>query len=260
MEDSLGREIAIVAAGCPEAGSGRAGRAAAAGHAPQPGLFAGNAAGKEAAQLCEREGYLRTVRTEPRGKSSADICVISEKGLAYLLGQVNPRPILEAFVQSLDSRQGQFADLLGSVQASQRYLEELKETVVKTLEHFRQAVGSPAAPPLPAKPMNGNGLHKDLTDSDRTSVILEPLRRWRGLGDCPLPELYRAGPADAGWTVGRFHDLLRSLYQERSIYLHPWTGPLYEIPEPDLALLIGHEVAYYASLRGVDREAGITPA
>jgi len=27
--------------------------------------------------------------------------------------------------------------------------------------------------------------------------------------------------------------------------LAPWTGPLYELPEPALALLIGHEVLYY---------------
>ena len=33
------------------------------------------------------------------------------------------------------------------------------------------------------------------------------------------------------------------------IYLHPWTGPLYDIPEPPYALLIGHEIAYYASIR-----------
>ena len=28
-----------------------------------------------------------------------------------------------------------------------------------------------------------------------------------------------------------------------------WTGPLYAIPEPPLALLVGHEIAYYASPR-----------
>jgi len=29
----------------------------------------------------------------------------------------------------------------------------------------------------------------------------------------------------------------------------PWTGPLYDLPEPHFALLVGHEVAYYASSR-----------
>ena len=50
-------------------------------------------------------------------------------------------------------------------------------------------------------------------------------------------------------TVGRFHDALRQLYEMNRVYLHPWTGPLYEIPEPLYALLAGHEIAYYASPR-----------
>jgi hypothetical protein len=48
-------------------------------------------------------------------------------------------------------------------------------------------------------------------------------------------------------TIGQFHDGLRRMYDEGSIYLHPWTGPLYALPEPALSLMIGHEVAYYAS-------------
>ena len=44
-------------------------------------------------------------------------------------------------------------------------------------------------------------------------------------------------------------DGLRKLHQQEQIYLHPWTGPLYDLPEPALALLVGHEVAYYASRR-----------
>ena len=48
-------------------------------------------------------------------------------------------------------------------------------------------------------------------------------------------------------TIGAFHDTLRALQTAGDIYLHPWTGPLYDIPEPPYALLVGHEVAYYAS-------------
>ena len=43
---------------------------------------------------------------------------------------------------------------------------------------------------------------------------------------------------------------LRRLHAEERIYLHPWTGPLCELPQPPLALLVGHEIAYYASARG----------
>ena len=65
--------------------------------------------------------------------------------------------------------------------------------------------------------------------------------------DCPLPHLYRTLSEQ---TIGQFHDALRQLHSQQRIYLHPWTGPLCELPEPALALLVGHEVAYYASARG----------
>jgi hypothetical protein len=83
--------------------------------------------------------------------------------------------------------------------------------------------------------------------------VIDELQMWRDretLGDCPLPALFRGVKAHSPrLTIGQFHDALRSLHEARTIYLHPWTGPLYELPEPSLALLAGHEIAYYASLR-----------
>lgn len=79
---------------------------------------------------------------------------------------------------------------------------------------------------------------------------LEDRQAAGGLEDCPLTELYQSALKTCSpLTIGQFHDALRELHQREQIYLHPWTGPLYEIPEPALALLIGHEIAYYASTR-----------
>jgi hypothetical protein len=84
-------------------------------------------------------------------------------------------------------------------------------------------------------------------------AIRQQLAAWHesgALGDCPLPELFRRlRPCSPRLTIGQFHDRLRRMVQQEAIYLHPWTGPLYELPEPAYALLVGHEVAYYASLR-----------
>ena len=84
-------------------------------------------------------------------------------------------------------------------------------------------------------------------------AIREQLAAWQDAGalnDCPLPELYRRlRPDSPRLTIGQFHDRLRRLHHDGQIHLHPWTGPLYELPEPALALLVGHEIAYYASLR-----------
>jgi hypothetical protein len=97
------------------------------------------------------------------------------------------------------------------------------------------------------------GLAFLLESDEHHRAIQEHLSAWEqsgALGDCPLPELFRrlcvAFPV---LTIGQFHDRLRLLHEGGKIYLHPWTGPLYELPEPALALLVGHEIAYYASLR-----------
>jgi hypothetical protein len=85
------------------------------------------------------------------------------------------------------------------------------------------------------------------------AALLTHLRQWQASGaseDCPLPELFRrVRQAAQGMSIGQFHDSLRRLTESEQIYLHPWTGPLYDMPEPPLALLVGHEIAYYASLR-----------
>ncbi len=98
-----------------------------------------------------------------------------------------------------------------------------------------------------------SGLAHLLQRDDRHSAITDQLVAWHdggALGDCPLPELFRRlRPNEPGLTIGLFHDRLRLLHQGGKVSLHPWTGPLYEMPAPAYALLVGHEIAYYASLR-----------
>lgn len=65
-----------------------------------------------------------------------------------------------------------------------------------------------------------------------------------------LPQLFermRARRADL--TIGQFHDVVRWLHARGRLRLAPWTGPLYQLPEPTLALLVGHEVLYYVELQ-----------
>jgi hypothetical protein len=200
-----------------------------------PGLFTATPAGKHAAQRCKDEGYLRTLRTETRGKTIAEICAITEKGLAYLLSQASPKQVVADFIRPLDARQGQIASLVDTACRMQTSLESLKALAEKVLTQAATPVG-------PTPSTNG-------TDHGPRNIFAH-LLRWHesgASGDCPLPDLYRL--AAPHLTIGQFHDSLRKLHEQERVYLHPWSGPLYDLPEHSLALLVGHEIAYYASIR-----------
>lgn len=89
-----------------------------------------------------------------------------------------------------------------------------------------------------------------LLEPDLAPAVLAHLAHHSGPADCPLPDLFRTLAANGPLTIGEFHDCLRELHAEGRVSLPQWTGPLYALPEPQYALLIGHGIAYYASLRG----------
>jgi hypothetical protein len=235
-----------------------------------PGLFPTNAAGKQAAQRCQEDGLLCLVAPadplhDGAGGGTATLmkkktasyppCILTEKGLSYLLSRVSPRPVLEDFVRALEARQKQADDLLELARQMQQNLEGLKITADKVLQQTCRAEAAPERGGLKTlfagflqesdtPPALAAGLH---------DALLAELNRWHSAEaseDCPLPHLFRQLPARTpAWSIGQFHDALRQLHDQGAIYLHPWTGPLYDIPEPPYALLVGHEIAYYASVR-----------
>ncbi len=117
--------------------------------------------------------------------------------------------------------------------------------------------GAPSAldfSPSPFRGGAGEGLLPEATAVLETPATLAPavlayLADRSGPTDCPLPELFRALALTDSLTIGAFHDCLRQLCADGAISLPAWTGPLYALPEPQYALLIGHGIAYYASLR-----------
>lgn len=216
-----------------------------------PGLFPVTTAGKQAAQRCREEGYLRP-QGGPDAVKAPERWAITDKGLAYLLTQVSARPVLEDLVRALEARQGQVEELLALARRAQADVAAMQASVEKVLVHVC-AVEGPAgnSPSL-------NALYQNFREDGRgatlSEAVLGELSRWvpsAAAEDCPLPELLRRLQAKApALTLGHFHDALRQMHDAGQIYLHPWTGPLYDIPEPACALLVGHMVAYYASARG----------
>jgi hypothetical protein len=209
------------------------------------GLFSNSVAAKKAAQVCKSEGYLETLAMESRGRQTREVCAITQKGLAYLLHQVSPKQLLAEFMQALHSQQSQTGELLKTVGQWQASIDSLKNLVHQYFQqcnhngslHLRQAASNGTNQQAGAK-----------NESEIRDSILSQLDQWQGSGDCPLPELFRRCGHE-GMSIGQFHDELRILQQEERIYLHSWTGPLSEIPEPAFALLAGHGIAYYVSRR-----------
>ena len=242
----------------------------------ESGLFPATAAAKPAAKKCFDDGLLALTRSDAKGKPGRELAVITEKGLQFLLAQVSPKQVLEDFVRVLELRQGQVEDLLGTAKQMADSLVGLRATVAAVLpqvmttrlpdsrSHAGPTCGSamrihssalagdvhamPGVATLEA-PVAVADLHDDFA-----GAVLAHLSDWAASAgaaqDCPLPELYRSLTLrEQPPTIGAFHDCLRDLHASRQIYLHPWTGPLYALPEPAYALLVGHEIAYYASTR-----------
>lgn len=205
------------------------------------GLFAGNAAGKQAAQDARAAGLVALRRTEPKGKSSTEYFALTDKGLACLLEQTSARPVLEALLLAMERCEGRLEEWTSEVARCRGALTGLRDLAEKVLTHLQKPDAT-----LPPWSRNGHAF-------DAKGRILEALDAWQAAGnpgDCPLPTLFeQMRVLSAKLTTGQFHDALRTLHEQEVIYLHPWTGPLYELPQPALSLLVGHEVAYYASLR-----------
>jgi hypothetical protein len=234
-----------------------------------PGLFPTTPLGKQTAQRCVQEGYLSTSQAVPdnayKTKPGAEGFVITDKGLSFLLAEANPRPVLEDLVRVLEARQAQTTellhlagrmrtDLLNLKTAAERVLQQVPRT--EALTATLQTTGTGDRVPCEVERRENVGPRTAPTADQVAALhraVLSHLGRWQSSGateDYPLAELFRHLQAGIpGLTIGRFHDALRDLHDADRIYLHPWTGPLYDLPEPAFALLVGHLVASYASAR-----------
>lgn len=187
----------------------------------ESGLFPATA--KAAAQKCLADRLL--------APADGRLHTLTEAGWEFLLATVNPKQVLEDFVRVLEQRQGEVSELLDTARNMAGSLQGLKDAVARVLPQvIVNRIESPEPPRI-------------------ADAILDQLQAWSATAgeDCSLSELYRQLKPRP--SIGEFHDALRSLHAAGTIYLHPWTGPLSELPDPACALLVGHGVAFYASQR-----------
>ena len=133
-------------------------------------------------------------------------------------------------------------DILRSAETQRERLESIAESCLKEatrLAQQRMAVSTILA--------RMGSPHSDVDSLDE--AVLETLgaqKRGQMLADLSVADLYASLESRGiDVTIGRFHDSLRRLREAGRLRLAPWTGPLYELPSPAHALLIGHEVLYY---------------
>lgn len=226
-----------------------------------PGLFANSTAGKSAARKALDNGLVRVVRHD--GSPPRELLAATDKGLRLLADTASPKQVLEDFVRVLEGRATEVTHLVAHAARLADSLAGLKATVELLAPRLAPAPHlEPDAPhhrngsPMTTARLNGSvAVAEPATDlDDLAGAILARLSDWSSSAavgqDCPLPELFRSLSLRATPpTLGTFHDCIRRLHAGHRVYLHPWTGPLYAIPEPATALLVGHNIAYYASLR-----------
>jgi hypothetical protein len=161
--------------------------------------------------------------------------------------------VLEDLVRVLEKREEQTNALLHLTSQMRSDLTHLKDSAERVLQQVPRTETLTATMLPPARDTAAERRPTAEQIAALHRAILAHLARWQGSGasdDYPLAELFRhLQQAVPGLTIGRFHDALRDLHDADRIYLHPWTGPLYDLPEPAFALLAGHLIAYYASAR-----------
>lgn len=216
------------------------------------GLFTNTATGKQAAQAALEAGLLVQLRTVTKGKTTTPICILSDRGLDFLRGLAPPRELIPHLTKAVEASGPELARL-------QHEVEQLR-LAFENLRNWLPTLLSGPTPSRPPAEVERNGSHLPAATPPRCSsppdldlVLLEHLDRWQqhhAGDDCPLPELWRrAQQFDPDGTLGRFHDVIRRWHTSGLVHLHPWTGPLHELPEPGIALLVGHAIIYYVSRR-----------
>jgi hypothetical protein len=230
----------------------------------EAGLFPNTAAAKPAAQKCLADQLVRVICKDTKGKTQRDLYVLTDAGWEFLLAQVNPKQVLEDFVRVLEARQGEVGELLDTARRMADSLQGLKDAVARVLPTMSasrvQITNSRLSDSLPSRTLpvcpepesipTAVAVLDSANEVALTQAILTRLADWTGATDCTLPELFRSlSLLEPQPTIGQFHDCLRKLFADGAISLTSWPGPLYAMPEPAYALLVGHGIAYYASLR-----------
>jgi DNA-binding PadR family transcriptional regulator len=173
---------------------------------------------------------------EQEGENS--VVRLTTVGARSLAEEVDERVLLEDFLRGLEARNLDLARIERSLAGHRNWLDCQTEVLQSLLNRDQRRRSAIVA--LTVLELLSSDFCNRQTNDERTSNATS-------LDVLYVESVKRLGPI----SIGQFHDSLRQLREDELIELTPWTGPLYEIPEPAAGLLIGHEISYYA--RRIDR-------
>ena len=237
-----------------------------------PGIFlASSAAAKAAAQQCLDQGLIVPCSQQRTKSKATPLYGISPAGVSYLLDHDPLRQLLATTQEGVARLAQTSADCQQTLESVQEQAARLQEVVQhatariqppdveKMLAAVRTAQGA-AGGAAADRPLAGAaGLNGPLAGAsgsrggpaipqlaDELLQHVQQHKRQSPLRPIDLPQLFRfARSRQPALSLGQFHDLVRRLTEAGRIRLSPFTQAMYQLAEPECAMIIGREIMYY---------------
>jgi len=228
-----------------------------------PGIFlASSAAAKAAAQLCQERGLIVPCGEQRTKSKAVPLYGLAPAGISHLLAHDPLRQLLTATqdgvarlaqtsaecLQTLENVQQQAAKLQEVVQhAATRIQPPDVEKMLAAVRTAQGAAGGGAADrPLAGAAGSGRPLAGAAGFADELLQHVLQHKRQSPLRPIDLPQLFRfARSRQPALSLGQFHDLVRRLADAGRVRLSPFTQAMYQLPEPECAMIVGREIMYY---------------
>lgn len=219
-----------------------------------PGIFmTSSAAAKAAAQLCIERGLI--VPCGQRGTKSKmeTLYGLAPAGITYLLEHDPLRQLLTAThdaVARLVQTSVTCQQTLAAVQQQATQLQDVVQRAASRLElpdieKMLAAVSTAKGDNGTQAATGGSGVAA-ATLADELQQHVQQHKRQSPLRPLDLPQLFRfARSRQPDLSLGQFHDLVRRLSDAGRIRLSPFTQAMYQLPEPQCAMIVGREIMYY---------------
>ena len=228
-----------------------------------PGIFlASSAAAKAAAQQCLDLGLI-TACGEQRTKSKVTLLYgIAPAGIKYLLEHDPLRQLLAATHEGVTRLAQTSADCQQTLARVQQQVTRLQEAVQiaasrlqpPNIEKMLAAVSAArdaaaTGPEAAAASTAASPATSVAPNAELASALVQHLqqhKRQAPLRPLDLPQLFRfAQSRQPALSLGSFHDVVRRLADAGQLRLSPFTQAMYQLPEPQCAMIVGREIMYY---------------